>query len=335
MNAEKAVKQFNITDAAIEKMKKEYLSLSIDGLDDKDGYKKVHEARMDVKSKRVEVDKMRKDLNSDALAYQRAVNGEAKRITELLEPIEAHLTAEEKKIDDEKERLKAEAERKEQEKLQGRVAKLVSLGCVFDGEKYQLGDNKATVTQIKQASDETFSNFLNAVQGEADKIAAKKAEEEAARKAEEERIAAERAELEKLRKEQEKAAAEIRKQQEEIDRQKREAEEVRQREIAAKERAAREEQEKKQAEERVKKLAAEIAKQEEEDRKAKEEADRKETERQEALRPDKEKLLHFGNVLGTLVIPETKTEEGEELAGWIKSELLRIQKGILKRASEL
>lgn len=335
LNPEAAIAKFNVTDAAIAKMKKEYMRLTIAGLDDREGYKAVHEARMDVKSKRVEVDKLRKDLNADALAYQRAVNGEAKRITELLTPIEEHLTSEEKKIDDEKARLKAEAERKEQEKLQGRVAKLVGLGCHFDGEKYVLGASKATVTDIKQASDETFNNFLNAVQAEADQIAKQKAEEEAARKAEEERLAAERAQLEKQRKEQEAKEAELRRQQEEIERKKREAEEAERKAKEEKERAEREEQERKDAEARAKKLAEEVARQEEEARLKKEAADKAEAARQEALRPDKDKLLSFGNTLGTLTIPEVKTTEGKELADWIKAELVRIQKGIVKRAAEL
>lgn len=335
LNAGQAIATYNVTDAAIAEMKESYGKLTIKGLDDREGYKAVHEARMVVKNTRVGIEKTRKALGEEAREYLNKVNGEAKRIIGELEPVEAHLAAEEKKIDDEKERLKAEAERKEQEQLQGRVAKLVGLGCHFDGEKYVLGSNEATVTQIKQASDETFNNFLNAVEADAKKIAEQKAAEEAARKAEEEKLAAERAELERLRKEQEEREAKIRAQQEEIERQKREAEAEKQRAAQEKERAAREEQERKEAAERAKKLAEEAAKQEEESRKAKEEADRIEAARQEALKPDKDKLLHFGNVIALLVIPEVKSTEALEVSAWIKAELVRVQRGIVKKAAEL
>jgi DNA repair exonuclease SbcCD ATPase subunit len=115
--------KFTITDAAIATMAEKYMPLSINGLDDKDGYDKVHAARMVVKGKRVEIEKIRKELKKDALAFGKAVDGEAKRITALLEGIEGHLSDQQSAVDDEKERIKrekieaiqAEQERKEQE----------------------------------------------------------------------------------------------------------------------------------------------------------------------------------------------------------------------------
>ena len=86
--------RFSIADTAIAALGEEYLPLRSEGLADFTGYAKVHRARMDVKGKRCEIEKVRKELNADFLVYCRKVNGEAKRLTALLEPIETHLLKE-------------------------------------------------------------------------------------------------------------------------------------------------------------------------------------------------------------------------------------------------
>ena len=109
------LQKFNVADAVIAKMSAEYLPLKVKGLDDKEGLRKVHDARMVIKSKRVEVEKKRKELKASSLAFGLAVDGEAKRITRLLLPIETYLENEESIVEKEKERLLLEAEQKEKE----------------------------------------------------------------------------------------------------------------------------------------------------------------------------------------------------------------------------
>ena len=110
--------RFSPTDTAIATLAKEYLPLHIADVNDTHGYTLVHRARMDIKAKRVSVEKVRKDLKADALDYGRKVDAEAKRLTTLLEPIELHLESEETSYEAAKEairnaaRLKAEAEAK-------------------------------------------------------------------------------------------------------------------------------------------------------------------------------------------------------------------------------
>ena len=127
---------FRKQDAAIAKMKAEYMPLKISGLDDKEGFKSVHLARMVVKNWRLRVEEKRKELKADSLAYGRMVDSEAKRVTALLEPIEAHLTNEEEIVVREKERIKREEEerkhREEQAKalaIQKRIDALLAVGC--------------------------------------------------------------------------------------------------------------------------------------------------------------------------------------------------------------
>ena len=109
------LQKFNIVDAVISKMSAEYLPLKVKGLDDKEGLKIVHDARIIVKGKRIEVEKKRKELKESSLKFGQAVDGEARRIIALLTPIEAHLEEEESIVGREKERLRLEAEQKEQE----------------------------------------------------------------------------------------------------------------------------------------------------------------------------------------------------------------------------
>ena len=70
---------------------KEYSGLKIAGLDDKDGYVAVHNARMVMKEKRVEVEKMRKAIKQYYLDRGRDVDNVAKEITALIQPIETCL----------------------------------------------------------------------------------------------------------------------------------------------------------------------------------------------------------------------------------------------------
>lgn len=131
-----ALKEFNVTDTAIAELKNKYSELKISGLEDKQGYAVVRAARLDIKTRRIEVDKKRKELNEVAINHQRQVNAEAKRITALLEPLEDYLTTQEKEFEDEKERFKKEKERLEKEKIVNRIKNLVSIGFVFNGVSF-------------------------------------------------------------------------------------------------------------------------------------------------------------------------------------------------------
>lgn len=101
-----ALTKFTPTDTAIAAMRDEYMPLSIRDVNDSEGFKAVHSARMVVKNHRVQVEKVRKELKADALEYGRRVDAEAKRITAMLEPIEGHLAQQEDAYEAEKERIR-------------------------------------------------------------------------------------------------------------------------------------------------------------------------------------------------------------------------------------
>jgi hypothetical protein len=88
---------FRLQDTAIAQLSQEFMPMTVLNAEDKEGFERVHRARMLVKKHRTQVELVRKGLNQDALAWQKKVNSEAKRITALLEPIEQHLIDEEAK----------------------------------------------------------------------------------------------------------------------------------------------------------------------------------------------------------------------------------------------
>ena len=123
--------KYDITDAAIAKMQDLYMGLTITDIKNDEEFIAVHDARMVIKNHRVSVEKKRKELKSEALAWGKKVDGEANRIKGLLEPIESHLAAEEKKVTDEKERIRAEEEAAEKEKIQSRVDEFFKVDVIL------------------------------------------------------------------------------------------------------------------------------------------------------------------------------------------------------------
>lgn len=112
--------KYELNDAQIQYMNELYLAMKVAGEDDKEGAAVVHEARMVVKAARVAVEKRRKELKEGALAWGRKVDKEAKRLTGLLTPIEAHLETQEKIVTEAEARREAERQAKEREELLAR-----------------------------------------------------------------------------------------------------------------------------------------------------------------------------------------------------------------------
>jgi colicin import membrane protein len=184
-------------DAAIAQLAEQYMPLRIEGLTDKVGFKKVHEARMVVKNTRVAVEKKRKELKADALAYGQAVDAEARRLTKLLEPIETHLQAEEDAVEAEKERLRKIEEDAKRAALQKRLDALAAYGVT---------PNPLAIVDL---TEERFQEQLEAAKvaaAERERLAEierkRLADEAEARRIEGEKLAAERAELDRQRREQ-------------------------------------------------------------------------------------------------------------------------------------
>jgi hypothetical protein len=291
---------YDVTEAAISKMKHDYMALTISGIDDKEGLEAVHKARMVVKGKRVEVDKKRKGLNSEALSWQKKVNAEAKRITALLLPIENHLRHEEDVVTAEKLLIREKKEKAEQERTQDRFDQLGKYEC------------NLPFFEVAGMDDQEFNNTLITAKTVYEDILQKRAEEERIRKVKEEadrlyreaeakKLADERERLDRIGKEQEGKEAAIKLEQERND--------------AAK-----------KALEDEKRLAA--AEQERENVEA------AEKKRKEALRPDKEKLIYWieGFSFSNYPAPSLENKEAQHILKHALEEIEIVLQETLKLA---
>ncbi len=185
----KELQAFNTTDAAIAQLKQNYMALVITDLADQKTFNLVHNARMDVKNKRVAVTKKGKELREDAVKFQKAVIAEEKRIVDLLVPIEVHLATEEGKVEAEKDRIKAEAEAKEAAHIQARIDRICAFGASFNGQTYLSYGLQLPVALLKVCTDEQFETFCRQIQEAKDAEEAKAKVAEKARKAEAEHLA--------------------------------------------------------------------------------------------------------------------------------------------------
>lgn len=187
-NDRQGLTKFAISDSAIQKLGTQYMGLTIAGVEDKEGLATVHTARMKMRSHRVEVEKTRKALKEESLAWGRAVDGEARRITGLMAPIEAHLTLEETRVTM---AIKAEKERKAAELLEERMEQLKSVESPRHFRDVELM-SKEEFSVAYWADHADFETRKDAAAAEAER----KAGEDA-------RLAKEKAELDKQRAEQE------------------------------------------------------------------------------------------------------------------------------------
>lgn len=284
--------QFSPADTAIAVLAEEYLALRVDGIKDTEGYLTVHRARMDVKGKRVQIEKVRKELKADALTYGRKVDGEAKRLTALLEPIERHLLKEEKAVDDERARIRntarlaEEAEAKAKAEAEAAEAKRIADAEAARIKAEQDAENERLQVERKKLEAERWAlQEAREVEEEKQREAQEKldAQREAHRQKMEAEVKAVQAEKQRLANIEAERVRAI-----EMEKAKAEAAERAQKETVA--RMAREAEE----------VAAQV--------KAEEDA----RVRAEALKPDREKLLFVADEVAAIGVPTVSEAALEE-----------------------
>ena len=331
---EKQVVKYDVTEAAISEMRNLYMDLTITDIEDKESFDQVHSARMVVKGKRVAVENQRKVFKKDALEYGRKVDAEAKKIFELLAPIEDHLTAEEKKVTDEQKRIKEEKERLEKEKIKGWGLLLADINIHRD------------FFDLASMTDEEFNTFYNtglqAFNDNAALLAAEKIEKERLekereelRKAEDERLKKEREELEAEKKKLDAENAKIQADQDEIAKKLLEE----QAKIDAANKAIQEAKDREEFERKAK-IQAEIDAKTKIEREAKAKAEveakaKAEAERQSALLPDKEKLNAWASAILAVRNPDLKTKEAMVIFNIVCDQIDQIIHGLEKEMERL
>jgi len=210
---EQAIAPLNHFDQKLAEFKP-YLSLTINGLKDKAGYKKADEARKEVKRERLKAEKVAENLKAPLTKLLGQIREREKSLVKDFDEIEDYLDDQVKAYDkeeaEEKARIAAEAERR----YNHRMDQINTIGAKWNGHtSYKIGEVSVTSAEIKSLSDEQFIEITHRMEAEGEKIREQERLEEE-RKAEEKRIADEeaarlKAEAEKLRLEKEAAEKEL------------------------------------------------------------------------------------------------------------------------------
>lgn len=192
------IQKLSQTDAGIENLRSTYGNLKCNSLEDRPIYFAIAEGYKQVRNIRLSVERKRKELNEFPLAYQRAVNAEAKRITDELVPLEEQLAAEKTKFEDAEAAAKAAEEKAKKDRL-------VAAGFRFDGNSYTCGMHIISAGSIAKMEDAQIEFY----ESEGAKIRDMEAAAELRRKQEAEELKRQREEIEALRRQMAEEKAEL------------------------------------------------------------------------------------------------------------------------------
>lgn len=165
-----------VADQKIDEARAYCAPLIIAGIEDKEGYKKVDNARKAIKKYRTSVEGKRKELNDFPKRFTEAVNAEAKRLTALLVPIEEEQERKLAVIDNQKAAIEAERKRLRDELQLKREQELRDLGLVQSDTFFVLGSCVISRSSIGDMSPEAWSEQLRLAKVASDKDIAQKAE---------------------------------------------------------------------------------------------------------------------------------------------------------------
>ena len=306
------VVKYTTNSAEIAKMSAIYLNLTITDIENKDEFDAVHSAKMIMVTHRTDTDKLRKKANANAQEFIKTNNKNAANLVALMKPIEDHLVVEEKKVTDEQKRIKAEEERLEKIKTDGRVTALFAVGV------------NIPYLEAAMLSDEEYTAWLDIATNDYNTERLRLQEEQKTRDEAAAKLAADQAEIARIQAKQEanaKAQAEAEK-----------AIEIKLKAIEDEKKAAIERLERiKKAIIQAKKDAAEAEK----IRVSKEKAEAAEMVRLEALKPDKELLVDFANRIIEIKHPVFENIQCQNIADNARVELLRISNDVIKQVKEI
>lgn len=275
--------RYELTDEMIEATRERYAALEATT---PKGYEEVRQAIAVVRGTRTSLEKRRVELKAEALDYGRRVDAEARRLTAIIESIEAPLVEKKQAVDDEKARIKAEHDAAklaaiEARLLEERAAEEARLKAIRDVEEQRIAAERAQLEAERTA--------LAEERRKADEATA------LARAAEEAKQAEQR---ERERVEREAEAARLRAEREALDRERQELEDVR------------------RAQERVE-FERKAQQQAEADAKARIEAERIADAEREAriaeLLPDAKKLNVFAAALLAIQAPAVKSSTAKRV----------------------
>ena len=202
---------YNVTNAALEELRERFAV--VPEINNKKDYEVVRGALSEVRGLRTGVEKQRQVLKSDALAWGKKVDAEAKRITGVLEGIEAPFKAVKAKYDEAKEverQAKLKAEEKRKDAITARINDIRKAPLLCEGMSPDdiMGEiDKLDALDIEAEGFEEFAEEAAEATTEAVNVlkslhvnAVLRVQKEATQKKEEERLAKEREAFEEEKK---------------------------------------------------------------------------------------------------------------------------------------
>lgn len=341
---ETALTSANITDKVIEGLK-EYLPLTINGIEDKEGYEKVKSAATACKKTRVLAEKICKKGREEAIAIQKKWVAKEKEVVAQIEEVEVVLTDRLTEID-----LQVETEKKKQialKQLPNRVAKLATIGKTATDEELLAMDDVRFFNYFQSLYDAHILEQQAALKAEQDKVIAEKAAIEAQRAqeaAEKQRQADIAAAAQQAKEAAELAAKQAIEKAEKdkadaIAKAERDAKELAERiECEKAEAAAKAEQDKQDAILAEQKRAKDAADKIEADRMAtiaKEKLQRELEAKAAELAPDKDKLLKLAETLALIEMPQLNNEQAKYISLQVKEQINGVIKFIKQYSQSL
>jgi hypothetical protein len=213
----------NITNEVIERYAREYMQLKINGIEDRDGYKAVYDARQVAKKTRIVIKEICEEGRAPLQSEVKEWIKKEKELVAKVTVIEEYLQKQEDDYNAAKEQIRIEKEKAETERLRVRDGVLAFFGARCNGIDYILDDLNYSLATIKGASDVDFNEkivpIFKGVFEAKEKIA--KANREAKELIEKQEREA-RQEFERQQEELRKSQQKLREQQEEIDRKEKE-----------------------------------------------------------------------------------------------------------------
>ena len=336
-----------VSDAMLAEYREKFTGLSADT---KEGYEEVRKAIAVCRTTRTGVDKKRKELTEEAREWVDVANSEAKRLIAALEAIEEPLKAKKQAVDDERERVKAEAEAARARKINDRLLRFMNeAGATCSVQEAETWTDEQFESALTIARDAHQANLKAKQEAEAERQRIETEKQEAFARQQQE-LQQQRAEIDRHKAEQQAELDRIREEQEAAKRA-HEAELARmQAEQAEKDRVEREKIEAERAALQAEKHrieAEDLAKQEavrQAEEAAKAEAEQKalaeraeqyrieEQKRIEALKPDLEKIEKYkASVLSALESVERPELQSETLGKWLEDYFGSIARFVLEQ----
>lgn len=143
------------------------VKLVITGVDDREGYKQAVTLRGQYRTLRTTLEKVRKEHFKPMQEYLKDYKAKTDELGAEAAIGEDYFDEMITAIDDEKQRIKDEAEKEAQRKLQGRINELTALDAKFDGEMYHFDYDESQFVSaflLKDYSDVEFSEILSDIQ---------------------------------------------------------------------------------------------------------------------------------------------------------------------------